>query len=72
MSPRPAWHRETFDHRVEVLDASSGRLVAVGEHEDRLSPVCGSHLMYAVVETPAGDMRVKVVEPYLANEPADR
>lgn len=74
LSPRPTWHRETFDHRVEVLDPSSGRLVAVGEHEDRLSPVCGSRLMYAVVETPAGDMRVRVVEPHLAlaNGPTDR
>ncbi len=74
LSPRPTWHRETFDHRVAVLDPSSGRLVAVGEHEDRLSPVCGSRLMYAVVETPAGDMRVNVLEPHLAlaNGPTDR
>lgn len=66
LTPRATWHRDTFDHRVEVVDPSTGRLVAVGEHEDRLSPVCGSNLMYSVVETPAGDLRVKVVEPYLA------
>ena len=69
-NPRPAWQRDTFDHRVEVVDLSSGRVVAVGEHEDRLSPVCGSKLMYAVTETPAGDLRVKVVEPYLTRAPS--
>ena len=69
-NPRPTWHRKTFDHRVEVVDPSSGRLVAVGEHEDRLAPVCGSKLMYAVIETPAGDLRVKVVEPYLTRGPS--
>ena len=70
LNPRPTWHRNTFDHRVEVVDPSSGRLVAVGEHEDRLSPVCGSKLMYAVIETPAGDLRVKVVEPRLTSRRA--
>lgn len=69
-NPRPTWHRDTFDHRVEVVDPSSGRLVAVGEHEERLSPVCGSKLMYAVTETPAGDLRVKVVEPHLTRAPS--
>ncbi len=67
LSPRPTWYRETFDHVVEVIDVSASRLIASGTYEDRLAPICNSNLMYTVVETPAGDMRVKVVEPTIVD-----
>lgn len=67
LSPRPTWYRDTFDHVVEVIDVSASRLIASGTYEDRLAPICNSNLMYTVVETPAGDMRVKVVEPTIVD-----
>lgn len=63
LDPRPEWQRATFDHRIEVIDITETRVVVADEHEDRLAPVCNSNLMYTVVETPRGDLRVRVVEP---------
>ena len=67
LSPRPTWHRETFDHLIEVIDPATARLVVRGEHRDRISPMCNSALVYSVVETPAGDLRVQVMEPRIVD-----
>ena len=67
LSPRPTWYRETFDHLIEVIDPASGRLVASDTHEDRVAPVCDSGLVYSVVETASGDLRVKVMRPVVVD-----
>ena len=67
LSPRPAWNRATFDHLIEVIDISAARVIATGEYEHKLSTMCNNHLMYALVETPFGDLRVRVVEPTIVD-----
>ena len=67
LSPRPAWNRATFDNLIEVIDISAARVIATGKYEHKLSTMCNSHLMYALVETPLGDLRVRVVEPTIVD-----
>lgn len=63
--PSPEWFRSTFDTMIEVIDISTGRLIASGSHDGRLGMVCGSELMYTVVETVDGDTRVQILSPAL-------
>lgn len=59
----PQWQERTFDTIIEVIDLPSGQLLASHRYPSRLAPVCGSPLMYTVVELPDGDLRVQVLEP---------
>lgn len=66
ISPRDMeWADRTFDMVVEVLDLDAGRAV-VSRRIERLGRVCGSGLLYDVVATPEGDVRIRVLEPSLA------
>jgi hypothetical protein len=63
MRPSPEWFRRTFDTVIEVIDLKSGRLIAAGRHASRLGPMCGSSLLYELVETSDGDTYLRVLEP---------
>ncbi len=67
LRPRHTWHRETYDHLVEVIDPASARLIARDIHDDRIAPMCNSSLVYSVVEAPSGDLRVRVMEPQIVD-----
>lgn len=67
LRPTLEWFRKTFDTVVEVVDLEARRLVASGHYDDRYGPVCGSGLMYAVIETPEGDTRVQVLIPVVVD-----
>ncbi len=69
--PSPTWMRETFDTRIEVIDLAHDGIFAVGRYDEWLAPVCGSDLVYTVVETPGGDTRLRVLQPVLV-EPDGR
>ena len=55
---------------LAVCSASLG-VIAQGRLDQTLGMVCGSHLMYAIVETAIGDTRVQVVEPRLVDARGD-
>ena len=59
----PEWGRRTFDTVVEAIDLELGRVVARGRSDELLGAVCGSRLMYLIVETEMGNNRVVVVDP---------
>ena len=63
--PSPEWQEKTFDTVIEVIDLSTGKLLASMRHPARLGIVCNSPLMYGVDETADGDLRVSVYEPQL-------
>lgn len=65
MRVTPSWQEKVFDTIIEVIDLGSGRLLASHRYPSRLAPLCGSPLMYTVVEQPDGDLRVRVLEPRL-------
>ncbi len=65
MRVTPEWQERTFDTIIEAIDLGSGRLLASYRFPSRLAPLCGSPLMYTVVELPDGDLRVHVFEPRL-------
>ena len=65
MRVTPEWQEKVFDTIIEAIDLSSGRLLASHRFPSRLAPLCGSPLMYTVVELPDGDLRVRVLEPRL-------
>lgn len=65
VKPSPEWFERTFDTMIEVIDISSGKLLASYRHPSRLAAVCGSELMYSAVETAEGDLRVQIVRPRL-------
>ena len=69
--PSYEWGRRTFDTIVEVIDLKSARVITQGRLDRRLGMVCGSHLMYGIVETEIGDTRVQVVEPTLVDARGD-
>lgn len=64
--PTPAWTRRTFDTRIEVLDLASRRVVAATRHDHQLAPICGTGLVYTVIETPTGDTRLRILRPRLS------
>ena len=69
--PQYEWGRRTFDTIVEVIDLERAQVIAQGRLDQTLGMVCGSHLMYAIVETEIRDTRVQVVEPTLVDASGD-
>lgn len=65
LRPDPEWYRRTFDTVIEVLDLADGAVVARTRYDGRLGHVCGSHLMYTVVESGSEDTRMQLLEPVL-------
>jgi hypothetical protein len=65
MRPSPEWYRRTFDTVIEVLDLENEVVVGRTRYDGRLGQLCGSHLMYTVIELPSGDTRIQVLEPHL-------
>lgn len=63
--PSPEWLARTFDTIIEVIDLTSGRLIASLRFPTRPGMVCNSELMYGVEEAQDGDLRVHVLEPQL-------
>ena len=69
--PRPAspltpeWARDQHDMMVEVIDPSNRRVIASSAFDGWLAPVCGTELMFQIVETPAGNTRIQIVRPEL-------
>ena len=70
LRPSPEWFRSTYDMVVEVIDVPRARLIASSRHDTKLGVICGSALLYTVVETPGGDTRVQVLEPVLVEPSA--
>jgi hypothetical protein len=58
----PATTRHMFDTMIEVIDLESGRSIVSGRFDDWLGLVCGSSLVYAVVETESGDTQLRIFE----------
>lgn len=58
-----------FGTKVWVVQLDPPRLLAEGSSEAVLMPVCNSPLMYSAMETPEGDVRVRVLEPLLEGSP---
>ncbi|HEY5545797.1 MAG TPA: hypothetical protein VIK50_07045 [Gemmatimonadaceae bacterium] len=65
--PSPEWQARTFDTMIEVIDLSSGDLLASLRYPTRLGMVCNSPLMYGVEELEDGDLRTIVLEPQLVH-----
>lgn len=65
------WAQQTFDTVLEVVDLSSHQVVARGRVDDLLGRVCGTGLLYQVVEDPSGDTRVRVLRPVFATTVID-
>jgi len=61
----PAWARDQLDTRMEVIDPAAGRLLARHRADHPLGALCGSGLVYRIVETAAGDTRAEVLRPGL-------
>ena len=61
----PEWSRRNFDTIVEVIDLTEGSVIAAERSDEMLGHACKGNLAYAIVETAAGDMRVRVLEPRL-------
>jgi hypothetical protein len=59
------WTRRNFDTVIEVIDLDQGRVVTNVRHDQVLGMVCGSPLVYTVVEAEDGDTRLQVFEPTL-------
>ncbi len=65
LRPSPEWFRSTYDTVIEVIDPRQARLITSARHDTKLGVICGSALLYTVVETPSGDTRVQILEPVL-------
>jgi hypothetical protein len=63
--PRYDWFRRTFDTVFEVLDPETARVLARSTHDSRYGKVCGSSLLYQVIEMEDGDTRIRVLQPML-------
>jgi hypothetical protein len=57
------WLRASFDTMVEVIDVADGAVLADYRSDEYLGGVCGTPLVYAVVPTRDGDVRVQVFDP---------
>jgi hypothetical protein len=68
LRPSPEWYRRTFDTIIEIIDPAERAVVARTRYDGRIGHVCGSHLMYTVIETADGDTRTQVLEPILTTK----
>jgi len=64
-----AWVQEAFRTRVEVVDLNGPVLLVSDSFGAPLMPVCGSPLVYSIMEAAGGDTRVEVYEPSLEDPP---
>jgi hypothetical protein len=60
-----AGRRRTYDTMIEVIDVANRRVITRSRYDNRLSSVCGSSLLYEVVETDLGDIRIRILEAVL-------
>ena len=58
------WSNRTFEMVIEVLDLEAGEAIAQ-VHRERLGYMCGSPLLYDVLEGGMGETQVQVLEPML-------
>jgi len=65
LDPRHEWGRRTFDTVIEVIDLNDGKVIVSKRHDHLLGMVCGTPLVYMVVEAEDGDTRLRVMKPTL-------
>lgn len=70
MDPNLEWMSQAFDTMVEVIDLGSGSALVSARFDRALGVVCGSNLVFDVLETEDGDTRLQVYEPTII-EPRD-
>jgi hypothetical protein len=63
LDPRHEWTRRTFDTVLEVLDLKERQVIVADRYDQLLGMVCGSPLVYTVVEADDGDTRLRIMEP---------
>jgi hypothetical protein len=68
----PETTRHMFDTMIEVIDLETATPLVSGRFDDVLTLVCGSSLVYAVVETEGGDTRLKVFAQAVRNRAGER
>lgn len=59
--PTPAWATRNLDMMIEAIDPVSAEVLASVRLDMLYAPACGTPMAYTVLETEAGDTRLKVV-----------
>jgi hypothetical protein len=63
LNPRHEWTRRNFDTVLEVIDLKERQVLVADRYDEILGMVCGSPMVYTVVEVEDGDTRLRIMEP---------